>query len=318
MQKPIVSLIVAVARNGVIGNKGKIPWHLPDDLKRFKTLTMGHVVVMGRKTWDSLPEDFRPLPGRINIVLSRQEGFHPPGAFTCASVERVLSYAGERGKPEVFFIGGAEVYRQVLPLANRIYRTLLVTDFEGDAHFPELDEDDWGVVESIDHLADQKHAVAFSFQTLIRRKPEEFLNLAHSRGREQEELMRRIISDGVCPFCREHLEKYHPKPILKETRSWVVTENMLPYDGARLHLLFIYKEHKVNLGELPIDAADELLGLLRWAGSHFGLQGAALIFRYGETNFTGASVTHLHGHLVVGGPRTKESESLKVKVGYKV
>jgi dihydrofolate reductase len=127
---PLV-LVLAVARNGVIGKDGKVPWHIPEDLKHFKAMTMGHAILMGRKTYE---ETRRPLPGRRNIVITRTPGFSAPGCEVVASLEEALSLA-RTTDPEPRVIGGAEIYRLALPLATRIYLTEIDTDAEGDTVF---------------------------------------------------------------------------------------------------------------------------------------------------------------------------------------
>ena len=131
-----VSLIYARARNGVIGRDGGLPWHLPEDLAYFKRLTHGCPVIMGRKTWDSLPPRFRPLPGRTNIVISRQADWKADGATLAASLDAALALC--RGVPEVWVIGGAQIYAQAMPLAQRAVVTELELDAQGDAFAPEL------------------------------------------------------------------------------------------------------------------------------------------------------------------------------------
>ncbi|PWW43557.1 dihydrofolate reductase [Melaminivora alkalimesophila] len=133
-----VALIYARALNGVIGRDGTMPWHLPEDLAHFRALTQGCPVIMGRKTWDSLPPRFRPLPERRNIVVTRQAHWRAPGAERSASVEDALALA-RRGHPATaWVIGGAQIYAQVLPLADRVEVTEIGTAFEGDAWAPEL------------------------------------------------------------------------------------------------------------------------------------------------------------------------------------
>ena len=139
-----VFLIAAVARNNAIGKDGALPWHLPEDMKYFRETTRGKPVIMGRKTWESLPERFRPLPGRTNIVLSRNGNYAANGATVVASLEEALHAAADA--EEVFVIGGAELYRQALPIAQRLYLTELATDFAGDAFFPEHADDAWAVL----------------------------------------------------------------------------------------------------------------------------------------------------------------------------
>lgn len=134
-----ISIIVAMGVNRVIGCEGKLPWHLPSDLAHFKRLTTGHSVVMGRKTWDSIPERYRPLPGRINVVLSRTTT-KLPGAICISSIDQVLRRG--RKEEEIFVIGGGEIYKAFLPITDRIYLTEVLADPVGDTLFPKL-EDGW-------------------------------------------------------------------------------------------------------------------------------------------------------------------------------
>lgn len=160
----IVTLIVAVAEHGVIGQGNALPWHLPGDLQRFKALTLGKPIIMGRKTFDSIG---RPLPGRSNIVISRQPELRLPGCVVVASLPAALTAAGTAD--EVMIIGGAEIYRQALPLAQRIYLTRVHAAIPGDAVFPALDAAQWRELVREDYSADERHAYAYSFVTLERR-----------------------------------------------------------------------------------------------------------------------------------------------------
>ncbi len=137
----MLSLIAAVARNGVIGKDNQLLWHLPGDMRYFRETTRGKPVIMGRKTWESLPEKFRPLPGRLNVVVSRDRSYIAPGATLAASLAEAIEKAGNA--EETFVIGGADLYRQALPFANRLYLTELAADFAGDACFPEIPADEW-------------------------------------------------------------------------------------------------------------------------------------------------------------------------------
>ena len=130
-------LVAAVARNGIIGRDNALPWRLPEDQRRFRELTMGAPVIMGRKTWDSLPERFRPLPGRRNIVVTRNTGWSAPGAETAASPEAALALA--EGSPRTFVIGGAELYAATLERADELRLTEIDRDVDGDARFPRFD-----------------------------------------------------------------------------------------------------------------------------------------------------------------------------------
>jgi dihydrofolate reductase len=149
-----LSLIAALAHNRVIGRDNQLPWHLPADLKHFKAMTLGKPIIMGRKTWDSLG---RPLPGRLNLVVSRQVGLALEGAevFTTlqAAIERADAWAREEDAEELMLIGGAQLYAQGLELAQRLYLTRVGLDPEGDAFFPEVDEADWRMTSSVEHPA---------------------------------------------------------------------------------------------------------------------------------------------------------------------
>ena len=138
---PELVLIAAVARNGVIGRGNELLWHLPEDMRFFKAATRGHAVIMGRKTWQSLPPRFRPLPERRNIVVTRDAQFDAPGAECAGSLQAALQALPCQG--EVFVIGGAELYAQALPLARRLLLTELDQDFSGDARFPRWPRDDF-------------------------------------------------------------------------------------------------------------------------------------------------------------------------------
>jgi dihydrofolate reductase len=133
-----LSLIVAMARNRVIGVNNTLPWHLPEDLKHFKALTMGHHIIMGRNTYESIG---RPLPGRTTVILTRDPAYAMPGCLVARTLDEAIRFCRE--DEEAFIVGGAELYRQALPLADRLYVTEIQADFAGDAHFPELDPAGW-------------------------------------------------------------------------------------------------------------------------------------------------------------------------------
>ena len=143
-----IYLVAAVARNGVIGAGGKLPWHLPEDLKHFRNLTLGHPVIMGRRTWESLG---KPLPGRENIVVTRRAGYQAPGASVAASVEAAIALCA--GEPVAFVIGGAEIYAAALPLADGLLLTEIGRDYEGDTRFPEWDRKAWRETQRETHAA---------------------------------------------------------------------------------------------------------------------------------------------------------------------
>jgi dihydrofolate reductase len=167
-------LIFARARNGVIGNQGALPWHLPEDMAHFKRTTMGCPVIMGRKTWDSLPARFRPLPGRLNIVVTRQPDWHADGAVRASSVAQALELCspdGDAGPPsgetgaDVWVIGGAEIYAQALPLASSAIVTEIDADFAGDAYAPQFGPE-WHKTQGTPEVS--SNGLKFSFNTYRR------------------------------------------------------------------------------------------------------------------------------------------------------
>jgi len=158
-----ISIIVAIAQNHAIGKDNKLLWYLPNDLKHFKTITSGHTVIMGRKTYDSVG---KPLPNRRNIVITRQQ-ITIAGCEVVNSLEHALALCNT--EEEVFIVGGAEIYRQAMVLTNRIYLTIVHKSFDGDTYFPEIQENIWVETEREDHQPDEKNKIPYSFITLERR-----------------------------------------------------------------------------------------------------------------------------------------------------
>jgi dihydrofolate reductase len=162
-----ISLIAAMGENGVIGAGGRIPWHLPADLKHFKDLTTGHPVIMGRKTFESIG---RPLPGRTNIILTHDTGYHREGTMVVSTIDGALVAASAAtGGDEVFVIGGAEIYASFLSRADRIYLTGVAGSFEGDAFFPSLNEAEWRLVGALENKKDEKNAFDYAYLTYERK-----------------------------------------------------------------------------------------------------------------------------------------------------
>jgi dihydrofolate reductase len=159
----IISLIAALTENHVIGKNNDLPWHLPDDMKYFMKTTTGHVVIMGRKNYESLPPKFRPLPDRTNIVITRQNNFHAPGCTTVNSLEAGIQVAKRANEKELFIIGGAEIFELSMPVADRLYLTEIKTELEGDTHFPKFDKSKWKELSRKPHPKDDRHAFDFDF-----------------------------------------------------------------------------------------------------------------------------------------------------------
>ena len=162
--KPRISLIVAMGKNRVIGANGRIPWHLPNELKLFKTLTMGHHIVMGRKTYESIN---RLLPGRTTVIVTRQPDYSVPGAIVAHSIEEAL--AACRDDDEIVVIGGADLFRETLPVADRLYLTVVDAEPEGDVFMPEIDMSRWRETSAQWFDSDEKHAHAYRFAVYDRK-----------------------------------------------------------------------------------------------------------------------------------------------------
>ena len=169
----IISAIVAMTENRVIGKNNRLPWRLPADLQHFKTITMGHPILMGRKTYESIG---KPLPGRMNIIMTRNRHFNAPGCLLVSSLAEATQQAAKvdnatnslKTKQEIFLIGGAEIYRQLLPFTEKIYLTLIHHAMTGDTYFPALNQDEWKEIERVSYPADQDNVYPYSFIILQR------------------------------------------------------------------------------------------------------------------------------------------------------
>jgi dihydrofolate reductase len=166
--QPLITLVVARAENGVIGNAGVIPWRLSSDMRQFKAATMGKPVLMGRKTWDSFPK--KPLPGRANLVLTRDRAFRAPGAWVFSSLDALLAAGRAMAEDEVCVIGGGQLYDAVLPIADRVLLTEVALSPPGDAHFPALPLTEWVETSRAEHPASPKDDAPFVIRMLERRR----------------------------------------------------------------------------------------------------------------------------------------------------
>lgn len=158
-----ISLIAALSKNRVIGKNNDLPWHLPDDMKYFMQTTKGHHVIMGRRNYESIPEKFRPLPNRTNIVVTRQKDFVASHCLVVNSIEEGLSIAKKAGELEVFIIGGAEIYKVGMALTQRMYLTEIQAEIQGDTYFPEIAPSHWKEISRVHHSADDRHQFEFDF-----------------------------------------------------------------------------------------------------------------------------------------------------------
>lgn len=293
----MITIIAAVSQDGFIGKNGKIPWHLRSDMEHFKKVTTGHTVIMGRKTWDSIPTKFRPLLNRRNIVLTRQDRFVAVGAEVVDSLEAALTISA--ADAEVFVIGGLEVYRQALPLAERLLITQVLMDVvDGDAKFPiDFPFDDWNLAGETAVSQNQGDACQFKVQEYY---PElDNISLAGVRTKSQLQIMRAIRKSGRCPFCQENLFLYHNKPIILEGDYWLLTENQWPYPGKNVHLLLISRLHCERICDLGPAAHAEFFSIVRQLELDGTFPSGAICMRSGiDTMLSGASVKHLHCQII--------------------
>jgi len=162
----LISIIAAVAENNVIGKDNQLLWHLPADMNYFKEKTIRHCVIMGRKSYESIPKKFRPLPNRTSIVITRQKNYNASETIVVGSMQEAIKKAKQKWQDEIFIIGGAEIYKLALPIAHRIYLTEVHQQFDGDVFFPEIDKNSWKEISRIDFKSDEKNKFNYSFCVL--------------------------------------------------------------------------------------------------------------------------------------------------------
>lgn len=308
----LISLIFAMNGDRIIGNQGTLPWHLPSDLKRFKELTTGHPVIMGRKTFESILSKLgRGLPDRCNVVITRdlltwkhRQKCEPDKFRNCVFVDSlrqgVLLMEPE---PEVFVIGGAEIYAEALPLAEKLYFTQVSGKFEGDTKFPQFNMHEWETVHD-ELVTTDSHPYAFS---ILERATHitsssgvvgaNLVNPTFAKSAGYGKTIAEIIEAGICPFCPETF-LWHPWPILHRVGDWIITRSGWPYENTEYHFLIIGDKHLTTDIEMAIKDNIGVQLLTRWAVNRFDLKGWGRVDRSGETDHTGATVQHLHFHLI--------------------
>lgn len=165
-----ISIIAAIAKNNVIGKDNDLIWHFPKDMTFFKTTTQNHWVIMGRKNYDSIPEKYRPLPNRTNVIVTRQSDFKAPSCLVVNSIEEALDQAKKAQQEEVFIIGGAQIYSETLRknLATKLYLTHIDKAYDGDAFFPEIDFSQWKIISEEQYQKDEKHEADFVIKTYLK------------------------------------------------------------------------------------------------------------------------------------------------------
>ncbi len=309
-----ISLIFAMNGDRIIGNQGDLPWHLPSDLKRFKDLTTGHPVIMGRKTFESiLARNGRGLPNRCNVVITSnpipwiQRQQNDAEKFrNCVFVSSL--HEGIRlmePEPEVFIIGGSTIYEKALPIANRMYFTQVGGKFTGDTKFPLFNMYEWETVHD-ELVTTDNHPYAYSILDRTVREhtsnsallgDKKLVNPTFAKSAGYGKTIAEIIEAGICPFCPETF-LWHPWPILRRAGNWVITRSGWPYENAAHHFILIGNRHIISDMEMTADDDECVKVLTSWAFRRFNFKGYGRISRSGDTSRTGATVQHLHFHLI--------------------
>lgn len=320
----MISIIAIMSRNRVIGQGGNMPPELdiPSDKKRFARITRTgtKTVIVGRKTQESIGRKLgEPLKGRRTMMLTRNPlQYTSTGDTIVYDDPLVLLGVARSVEGEIFVIGGEEVYRLFLPYADKIYLTIVDVHLEGDAFFPEWNQDEWSEVEREDvyaniNINNERHN--YKFLTLRRKPKPVYIEMENVRGEEQRRVMQKILEKGHCPFCEENLLLYHNAPIHWKGGYWIVTENQWPYSGKGQHLMLILCRHAVSPTELRAEEWAELGEHVTRATQQFGFKGGAVAMRFGNMLLSGASIAHLHVQLIE--PSPDAPEPLRIFLGPK-
>lgn len=302
-----ISFVLAMSKNRVIGSAGQLPWKLPSDMERFTRLTTGHPVIMGSKTYESLPSSFRPLKGRTNIVLSRDPKKKYSGAECFSNLADAIRFAGHQpGGEEVMIIGGGQIFELALPLVHKIYLTIVATDLKGDTYFPLLDTDRWSVQKDGGFEADKKNQFAGTFLTYTRTNRFPIVEPKNGRNEQYRQQLEQILDSKQCPFCPGGLT-LKEQEIIKQTETWIIKENSYPIPNSLYHFMIFPSRHIEDTSDISAKEWQDLTSLRLWLKNEYKFNGDIMYIRSGEPMATGATVTHLHWHLIVPAERVEVS-----------
>lgn len=295
----IISLVLAMAKNRAIGRMGELPWNVPTDMNRFRTLTKNRPIIMGSKTFESLPGG-KALPSRTNIVLTRDASKRYEGAEVFTDLGEAIKFASTcPGGDEVMVIGGGKVFEEALPLAHRIYLTVIDTEIlDADTFFPELDPIRWESKEEGTFAKDAANEYGGTFFTYNRSGKYPVVEPSTGRNEEYRAQLQRILDSGVCPFCPDG-ETLKEQPILRQNDTWFLKENAHPLANTMYHFLLTPHRHMAGMDELTLEEFAGLLEMRSWLKENYDMTGDAFYCRSGEPLVTGASVSHFHGHIIV-------------------
>jgi dihydrofolate reductase len=297
----MISIVVATTENRVIGVDGQLPWgRLKSDMARVKSLTIGHPVIMGRSTYESIPEKFRPLPERTNIILTRDTSRTYAGCLMAHSLAEALQLAhSQTGNDEVFIFGGGQIYAQALPSVHRIYLTEVDVVHEGGtSFFPKLDSSRWEVREEGGFSRDEHHEHNGRFLVYNRTGKHPIVEPTNARNEIYRADLESIQNSGQCPFCPGG-KTLREQKILRENNTWLLTKNYHPVSGSVHHFVLIPKRHVEKREELDTEEIQDLWEMQRWVESEYRSTGSVLYGRSGEPLVTGATVAHIHFQLVI-------------------
>nr|AIA12698.1 Dihydrofolate reductase [uncultured bacterium] len=331
-----IAVIFAQSLNDVIGQNNELPWagRLKSDMSFFKQATEGGAVIAGRKTYESLPELFRPLPSRLNVVLTGDQSFDPMAGSKRTQVDPA-DYLRAPSIPEalqaipehrdVYFIGGQRVFEEalMLPELNTIYQTIVEANFEGDTPAPPIDEKNWGVAGVIEaRAADATRGDHYGYQILEYRRHDQlaasYVNPNNARSpayRSQLEAIKQIEAGRFCPFCKGN-KTYQGQELLGQWSGWELVRTNTPYLGSRHHLMLIPDRHLTTLDELNSGDWLAITHLLNQFKKRYRIQANVSFVREGVLNLdhVGATVGHFHLNILV--PEIVEGKASLMTVHY--
>lgn len=294
----MISAVIAMSKNRAIGKSGHLPWQISADLYRFRQLTKGHPIIMGSKTYESLPT--QPLPERTNIVLTRDPSKTYEGAYTVTSLKDAFEIAKDSpGSEEIMVIGGEQVFKLALPYLNRIYLTIVDAEIpEADTFLPEFDETRWQKRDGDSFTKDDTNEYSGQFFTYERTDHYPVVEPSNGRNEEYRAQLKRILARGQCPFCPSG-ETLEDQEIIYKNSSWLVKHNAHPLASTIYHFVIIPVRHFESANDITLDEWADLLKARTWLKQEFCLTGDAMYGRSGEPLITGASVAHFHWHIII-------------------